>query len=107
MRRRPVPTTGSRPTPGAFVVKTLCLLLLTLVEWKSDTYKNTALGYDVTLEVRDAQGNELASCRRSGKDDLGGSFWNPVGHANRAVPTAFAAKLGELLSDPGILAALQ
>jgi hypothetical protein len=81
-------------------------LLLTLREWKSDTYVNVELGYDVTLEVLDADGNVLASKRLEGRDDLGGNSWSPPLHATKAVPLAFKAKLDELLSDPAITRAL-
>ena len=82
-------------------------LLLTLREWKSDTYINVALRYDITLVVMDRTGATLAEKRTQGRDDLGGSFWNPPSHAKDAVPLAFKAKLEEVLNDPAIASALR
>jgi hypothetical protein len=81
-------------------------LLLVLREWKADTYQNTALLYDVSLQVLDGEGRLLAEKKLVGKDNLGGSFWNPPAHAKEAVPQAFVRKLTELLDDPQVAAAL-
>ncbi len=78
------------------------LLLLTLLEWKTDTFNNTALSYDVSLKVFDQNGSELARKTIQGRDHLGGSFWNPPSHAKKVVPSAFAQKLEILFSDPEI-----
>jgi hypothetical protein len=83
------------------------LLLLTLLEWKSDTFEGTALIYDVSLKVFDQLGSELARKALQGRDDLGGSFWNPPGHAKKVVPSAFAQKLEILFSDSEIERALR
>ncbi len=83
------------------------LILLILNEWKSDTYMNTALSYDVTMKIYDQDGRVLAEKRIQGKDDLGGSSWNPPAHARQAVPRAFKGKIEELLNSPAIADALQ
>lgn len=75
------------------------LLLLKFTEWKSDTYNNTTLVYDVKAYVCDAQGQVIAKGDISGREDLGGSFLNPPNHAKRAVPQAFKRKLEELLNS--------
>ena len=82
-------------------------LLLMLHEWKSDTYMNVGLHYDVTLLVLDRAGTVLAEKRLSGHDNLGGSFWNPPSHARDAVPRAFKAKIEELLNDTAVASALR
>jgi len=82
-------------------------LVLELREWKSDTYTNTALIYDVEAKVCDATGKPLAAATKQGNDDLGGNFMDPAGHAKDAVPPAAKAILEGLLNDPGIVAALQ
>jgi hypothetical protein len=79
------------------------VLLLVLNEWKSDTYVNTALHYDVVLTVLKADGGALATERVHGSDDLGGNFWNPRSHAQEAVATAFKAKIEQLLNAPKIV----
>jgi hypothetical protein len=81
-------------------------LWLLISEWKSDTYTNTALNYDLELSVFDAEGKLLASQKAAGEDDLGGSFMNPPAHAKKAVPEAFQRIVGALFNDPKIKAAL-
>ncbi len=82
-------------------------LLLTLREWKSDTYVNVGLPYDITLVVMDKTGAVVGEKRLQRRDNLGGSFWSPPSHAEKTVPLAFKAKLEELLSDPAIAGALR
>jgi hypothetical protein len=81
-------------------------VLLTLREWKSDTYTNTGLAYDVTLAVLDRSGQTVGESRLSGNDNLGGDFINPPAHAKKAVREAFKTKLEQLLADPAVVAAL-
>jgi hypothetical protein len=83
------------------------LSLLTIREWRSDTYQNTGLTYDLTLRVFDSAGAELASNNVSGSDDLGGNFFNPVAHAQSAVPLAYQKKLAELFTSEAIARSLQ
>ncbi len=82
-------------------------VLITLYEWKSDTYTNTALHFDVLLRVLDASGSQRAEKRLRGRDDLGGDFINPPGHSRKVVPETFKRKLEELFRDPGVSSALQ
>lgn len=82
------------------------VVLVNIREWKSDTMQSTSLLYDVTLDVLDGTGKSLAQSRIDGKDDLGGSAWNPPSHARTAVPIAYKAKLERLLNDPGVVKAL-
>lgn len=83
------------------------LLLLTLKEWKSDTYTNVGLTYDVTLKVFDRGGSPVAEKSLKGEDNLGGSAWNPPAHARKAVPEAFGKKIEELFNAPEIAGALR
>jgi hypothetical protein len=82
-------------------------LVIELDEWKSDTYTNTALIYNIHAAVFDPNGTKLAEATKQGKDDLGGSFMNPPGHAKTAVPAAFKTILEGLLNDPGVVTALK
>lgn len=82
-------------------------LLFVISEWKSDTYMNTALIYDVRLTVLDQSGRVLGESVVKGRDDLGGSAINPPAHAKEAVPIAFRSKLESLLNDPKIVGALK
>lgn len=82
-------------------------ILFTLREWKSDTMMNTALHYDVTMDVISPSGTILLTKRINGVDDLRGSFWNAPGYAKKAVPTAFKKKLEDLLGNEEVIAALR
>lgn len=81
--------------------------LVSIVEWKSDTYQNVALHYDLLLRVFDASGTQLATNRITGRDNLGGSAWNPPAHARGAVPAAYRKKLEELFGAPDIVSSLR
>ena len=83
------------------------LMLLTLYEWKSDTYTNTALIYDARLEVFDENGKTIAQKSISGRDDLGGSALNPPAYAKKAIPVAFKEKIEILLNDSDVSKALE
>jgi hypothetical protein len=82
-------------------------LLLTIVEWYSDTLANIGLYYDLDLRVLDATGKILAKHRIQASEDIDGSFLDAPAAAKKAVPNAFKAKLEELLNDPGIRDALR
>lgn len=82
------------------------LVLLTLHDWQSDTYNNTSLYYDVSLDVFDGNAAPLASERFKGEDDLGGSFMNPPSHARATIPTAFESNLETFFASPPIRTAL-
>lgn len=77
-------------------------VFISIKEWKSDTYQNTALNYDIQVQVIDKSGKVVAKKSISGSENLGGDFINPPGHAKRVVPPAFQAKLEQLFSDPEI-----
>lgn len=81
--------------------------LVLIQEWKSDTYQNTALSYDVTLQVYDSAGKRLAENRITGRDDLGGSAWNPPSHARSAIPVAYKKKLEDLFAADAIVKSLR
>ncbi len=61
-------------------------VVLTLQEWKTDTSVSTALYYDISIQVWSPDGERVAEQVFRGKDDLGGNFLDPVGHARTAVP---------------------
>jgi hypothetical protein len=82
-------------------------LLVYLTEWKSDTLVNVKFLYDVTAEVVDKDGTVLAVNKMENTEVLGGSFGNPPEFATKNVPIAFRRVMKDLISDPGILTALQ
>ena len=83
------------------------VLFLVLNEWKSDTYQNTALLYDVVLLVLRPDGSIAATERIQGRDDLGGSPWNPPAYSRQAVPIAFKAKIERLPNSPKIVESMR
>ena len=87
--------------------KAMRLMLLAINEWRSDTYTNTSLYYDVVLTVMDNQGAQLAASKAKGEDDLGGRMSNPPAHAKEEVPKAYQKKLEALLNDPSVISALR
>jgi hypothetical protein len=72
------------------------IILLTLLNWKTDTYQSTDLIYDVSMTVLDSQGHELATKRLEGTDNLGKSILAPQSIATELAPIAFQKKLEEL-----------
>jgi hypothetical protein len=82
-------------------------LLIIIKEWKSDTYLNTGLLYDLTATVLNrtgavtAENNILAATR----ENLGPAALPR--DARLAVARAYQARLETLLNDPKIVAALQ
>lgn len=81
-------------------------VLVSLAEWKSDTFQSVALVYDVHLMVLDPHGETLADKRITGRDDLGSGGLNPPAYSGQVVPAAFQRKMEELFSSPGIADAL-
>lgn len=82
-------------------------ILLTVNEWMSSTFQNTGLSYNLVLTAMDQQGAKVAEKKLQGEEELGGSFWDPPGHAKDAVPRAFKNKLEVLLNDPEMIKALK
>jgi len=76
-------------------------ILVTIKEWKADTFISTKLLYDVNVKILGETGNILGENRIAGTDNLGGTL-NPPEHARSAVPGAFRRKLEELFSAPGV-----
>jgi len=52
-------------------------------------------------------GKPLGQAVQRGRDNLGGSAWNPAKHAEQTIPVVARAKLEQLLNDPAIVGALQ
>lgn len=83
------------------------LLLLSIHEWVGDSQINTEVRHDLVLTVADSAGKTLAIKRYSGSRSLGGSQFNPPGHAKEVMPKAFGEAIETLLNSPEIIAALQ
>ena len=75
-------------------------LFFVVSEWKVDTYMDTTLWYDMQLEVRDHDGQTLASITVKGKDTFRGV-------ASEETPKRLKQKLEEIMNDQGISSALK
>ncbi|MFA5924058.1 MAG: hypothetical protein WC856_22675 [Methylococcaceae bacterium] len=72
------------------------IILLTLLNWKTDTYQSTDLIYDISMTVFDVKGHELTTKHLQGTDDLGKSILDPQSIATELAPKSFQKKLEEL-----------
>ena len=81
-------------------------LLVTIDEWKVDTFSSVNLNYELRVVVLGPSG-QLALKRLSGDEQIGSSLMNPVGTSREVAPVAYKKKLEEILSDPAIARALQ
>jgi hypothetical protein len=79
------------------------LLVFTLNEWKTDTMMRTGLDFDVTLDVMDGSGVNLARSHVSGKEVSGSSILS----AEKDAQGWFADKVSELLRDEAVAGALR
>jgi hypothetical protein len=77
-------------------------ILIVINEWKSDTFTETTLAYDIQAKVIDPRGKVLASKKLSGKDNLGRGGMNAPEYSRKVVPVAFRKKLEELFAAPEI-----
>ena len=82
------------------------IILITLKEWRSNTYQYTALYYDAELKVYDNKKEFLAKSRVSGDQNLGGSVLDPPSSAKKNVPLSTKEKLSKLLNKPDVQNAL-
>lgn len=81
-------------------------VLLTIGNWKSETYIKTRVVYDLTVEVYDKDGNRLVRIQKEGYDTLGGSLLHPIRHAKRSIPP-FSERLFEaMFNEKQVIAAL-
>jgi len=81
------------------------LLLVTVFEWKTDTYVRVALHYDLAAKIYDTSGRLLGTNRIKGRDNLG-----PVTLPAQVGPLAASAakrKFEHLLNAPAIQQNLQ
>jgi hypothetical protein len=84
-------------------------LLITLLEWKSDTQYSVWLQYDVRLDVFNREGQTLATSQRSGNGKLLGGWLNLDAGSSwrKAPPVAFKAIMEGLFRAPAVAAALK
>lgn len=88
------------------VAKKARAVLISVSEWKSDTYMSVVLHYDVTVSIIDPDGRVAARKRVQGTDNLGSSGLNPPELSRQVVPPAFKQKMEQLFSSPEVAALL-
>lgn len=100
------------PTAGAAEARAALLkadadrfVLMLLNEWKTDTYFNTGLRHDITLNVLTKDGTRVAEKIIGGDENLG-SITLPADVRVKA-ETAIRQKLETLLNDPSVVSALK
>jgi hypothetical protein len=82
-------------------------LAIQITVWKSDTYIDTDLTYNLSATVLDPAGLVVGQATVNGQDALGGDFIDPPSFAESAVPKAYIAKLEALLNHPTIVHGLK
>jgi hypothetical protein len=82
-------------------------MLVRMKEWKSNTYNGTALVYDMTVHVLDAQKPMIGTSTINGRDDLGGDLMNPPSHAKSGDASGLSEKARGAAQQPAIARALQ
>jgi len=82
-------------------------VLLTLQEWRVDSYINVNLDHDVLLTILGPQGQVLATGGLKGADRIASSAINPVAASIEAVRPAYRRKLEELFATPAVANALR
>ena len=78
-------------------------IFLKINSWKSDTFSQTTLNYNLELLILDKTGKVLGSNAVSGSEILSGPSWS----ARDKVPPVLSSKLEMLFSDPKISSKLQ
>ncbi|NDV25394.1 hypothetical protein [Desulfovibrio sp. JC010] len=82
-------------------------LLVSILNWKSDTMYSVAMHYDFRATVYDESGKKVAATTLKGEDELGGSMMNPPAHAMKVVPQALQEQLERIINAPVISDALR
>lgn len=75
------------------------IVLLTLLDWETDTFQSTDLIYNISMTVFDSKGHEVAKKQLQGTDNLGKDVLNPQSIPIELAPIAFQHKLEELFRD--------
>ena len=77
-------------------------VLVSIAEWKSDTYMSVSLHYDVTVSIVEPGGRIAATKRLQGTDALGTAGVNPPELSREVIPPAFKRKMEELFASPEV-----
>lgn len=83
------------------------VLYIAFREWKSDSYQNSWVLYDITAQIFDKNGVKLGENHLQGKDAISSSAAMAKSDSHNSITSAFQWKIKELLSSPEIVSALQ
>ena len=86
----------------SLAAKNVRAVLISISEWKSDTYMTVSLHYDVTVSIVEPDGRIAAKNRIFGTDNLGSSGLNPPERSRQVIPPAFKQKMEQLFSSPEV-----
>jgi len=82
-------------------------ILVSILNWKSDTMYSVAIHYDFKATVYNESGSRIAETTLQGSDELGGNMMNPPSHAMKVVPQALEEQLERIINSPAISDALR
>tara|TARA_R110000824_G_scaffold366730_2_gene555587 strand:+ start:101285 stop:101920 length:636 start_codon:yes stop_codon:yes gene_type:complete len=83
------------------------ILYISYREWKSDSFSNSWIVYDITAQIFDKNMKKLGENHLQGKDAITSSAAMAANDANNSITSAFQLKIKELLSNQEIIVALQ
>lgn len=82
------------------------VIVLHMLEWKTDIYSQITLSYDLVLQVRNEEGEVVATKQVSGEEPIGGGKISSSQNAKTATD-ALATRIGSLFLDREVSAALK
>lgn len=83
------------------------IVVLKVLEWKSDVYMGVTLHSNLHLNVYDADGELLADSSTQSVNKIAGGSWATGDDNSEAVAKEFASKVGSLFNEEEIRKALQ
>lgn len=107
VRRVDIPARRSRSQARAAVLAAGAAraLLITLQEWKTDTYVNSRLLYDVRAQVFDGSGKQIARKEINGTESMGAHML--PSETGKALAPVYREKIDRIIEDPIIREALR
>ena len=80
--------------------------MIDINHWKSDTYVDVILAYNISIRALSPSGEILASHAVETDENLKGKVANPPKYAKTAIPAAFKKALEALLNHGPVVAVL-
>jgi hypothetical protein len=83
------------------------IVVLKVIDWKSDVYMGITLNCNLHLSVFDAEGNLLAESKVKFKKKIGGGSWATIDDNSRELAEEFAKRVRYLFNEHEVRRALQ